>query len=123
MRFITAFTFLAVALVVFFAPSKASAAQYVQITEPFVNVYAELNPKSQVIKMVKKGDRLELNYPGVSWYNVKIRDRDGWVESRAGRVVEGSDTLTLVLSIVLIIVLVAGATYGAVFFIRKQKTV
>jgi uncharacterized protein YraI len=123
MRFLTAISLFAVVLVVFFSPCKAAANQYVQISDPFVNVYAELDPKSPVIKMAKKGDRLELNYAGASWYNVKIRDKDGWVERRAGRLVEGTDIFSYALSIVLILIALIGTIYGVSMRIKKQKTV
>ena len=57
MRFITLSFALAMFLLISFSPTKAVAAQqYVEITEPFVNVYEFLDPKSTVLSMVKKND-------------------------------------------------------------------
>jgi SH3-like domain-containing protein len=104
-----------------FSPAIA-AAQYVQISDPFVNVYEQLNPKSNVLKMVKKGDRLELDFAGDKWYKVKIGDQIGWVERTAGHVVEGTNVFSTVLSIVLIVALLAGTIYVVARYINKQKT-
>lgn len=109
-------------MVMCFFPVKTAATQYVQISEPFVNVYEQLDPKSNVLKMVKKGDRLELDFAGDKWYKVKIGDQIGWVERQAGSVVEGSNSFSTVLSIVLIGILLAGTIYVVAWYIKKQKT-
>lgn len=122
MRFITLAGIAAVFSIAFFSPSKAAAMQYVQISDPFVNVYEKLDPKSSVLKMVKKGDRLELIYPGPIWYQVKVGDNIGWVERKAGVVVEGSNILSIVLSIAVVLVLLLGTIFGVMAYIKKQKT-
>jgi hypothetical protein len=122
MRFITASSLAAVVLLVCFSPFKAAATQFVQISEPFVNVYELLDPKSTVVKMVKKGDRLELIFAGTSWYQVKVRDQTGWVERKAGVIVEGADAFSYALSIALILIALIGTIYGVVVYIKKQKT-
>ncbi|MGA2506708.1 MAG: SH3 domain-containing protein [Chitinispirillaceae bacterium] len=121
MRFITATGIVAALSVLFFSPAKAAATQYVQISEPFVNVYEQLDPKSNVLKMVKKGDRLELDFAGDKWYKVKVGDQIGWVERTAGDVVEGSNSFSTVLSIVLIGILLAATIYVVTLYIKKQK--
>ena len=122
MRFITLAGIAVIFSVVFLSPFKAAAAQYVKITDPFVNVYEKLDPKSNVLKMVKKGDRLDLLYPGPIWYQVKVGDNIGWVERKAGTVVEGTSVLSTVIPIALIIVLLSGTIYGVAAYIKKQKT-
>jgi SH3-like domain-containing protein len=121
MRFITATGIVAALSVLVFSPAKAAATQYVQIAEPFVNVYEQLDPKSNVLKMVKKGDRLELDFAGDKWYKVKVGDQIGWVERTAGNVVEGSNSFSTVLSIVLIGILLAATIYVVTVYIKKQK--
>ena len=113
----------AVLAMILFSPSAASAAsQFVKITEPFTNVYERLDPKSTVIKLAKKGDRFDLIYAGPLWYQIKVQDQIGWVERKAGRVVEGTGLFSMVISIVLIVVLVAGTFYAVSSYIKKQKT-
>ncbi len=122
MRFFPVSALAAMFCAVCFSPLKATATQYVQISDPFVNVYEKLDPKSSVLKMVKKGDRLELIYPGPIWYQVKVGDNIGWVERKAGSVVEGNGIFSTVLSIALILVALAAMVYGVSVFIKKQKT-
>jgi hypothetical protein len=122
MRFITLAGIAVIFSVVLLSPFKAAATQYVKITDPFVNVYEKLDPKSNVLKMVKKGDRLDLLYPGPIWYQVKVGDNIGWVERKAGTVVEGTSVLSTVLPIALIIVLLSGTIFGVSAYIKKQKT-
>jgi len=122
MRLITLAGIAVIFSVVFLSPFKAAATQYVKISDPFVNVYEKLDPKSNVLKMVKKGDRLELIYPGPIWYQVKVEDNIGWVERKAGSVVEGTNILSTVFPIALIFVLLSGTIYGVAAYIKKQKT-
>jgi len=105
-----------------FAPFKAAAAQYVKITEPFVNIYERLDPKSNVLKMAKNGDRLELDFAGDKWYKVKIHDQTGWVERTAGKVVEGNSIVSTVVSFLLVLLIGGGTIYVVTMYIKKQKT-
>jgi hypothetical protein len=124
MRWITVSSMVAMFLVMCFSPSPSQAAgEYVQITEPFVNIYQFLDPKSKVVKMAKKGDRLELIYAGTSWYNVKIGNETGWVERKAGTLQEKPDIVSPIMSIVLIVIALAGTIYGVTYYVKKQKTV
>jgi hypothetical protein len=122
MRSITLSISAATLAVLLLSPCKAAATQYVKISEPFVNVYEQLDPKSNVLKMVKKGDRLELDFAGDKWYKVRVGDQIGWVERKAGHVVEGTDVFSIVLSAVLVCMLVAGTIFVVASFIKKQKT-
>jgi hypothetical protein len=71
--------------------------------------------------MVKKGDRLELIYAGTSWYQVKVRDKIGWVERKAGFVIEGANIFSPIMSIVLIVLVLTGTIYGVSYYIRKNQ--
>ncbi|MBN1128262.1 MAG: hypothetical protein JXA71_04715 [Chitinispirillaceae bacterium] len=123
MRWITVSSMAAMFMVFCFSPFNApEASQYVQISEPFVNIYEYLDPKSTVIKMAKKGDRIELIYAGPSWYNVKIGTKTGWVERKAGFVTDKPSILMPVLSILLIIAVLGGTIYGVIYYIQKQKS-
>ncbi|MBN2037336.1 MAG: hypothetical protein JW768_11385 [Chitinispirillaceae bacterium] len=123
MRVITLSSMMAMVMVLCFSPQNASAAgQYVQITESFVNVYEYLDPKSKVIKMAAKGDRLELIYAGPSWYSVKVGSQNGWVERTAGKVIDRPSIFSPIISIILILIVLAGTIYGVSYYIKKQRT-
>jgi hypothetical protein len=123
MRFITVSFALAMSFLAFFSPTKAlGAQQFVEISEPFVNVYEFLDPKSTVLSMVKKNDRLELIYAGTTWYQVKIGAKQGWVERKAGHVVDGPSLLSPIISIIMIVLVLAGTIYGVSYYLKKQKS-
>jgi hypothetical protein len=122
MRFITVSGIAAVIAIICFSPINASAAQYVQITEPFVNVYERLDPKSNVVKTAAKGERFELIFAGDKWYNVKVKSQMGWVERKAGRIIEGRSVVPMLLTIALIVALVGGTLYVVITYINKQKS-
>jgi len=117
--------FLALAVILtgaFFAVSaeeEADAIRYVEVKKPFQNVYAKLDPKSEIIRQVKKGEYLELLSKGESWYKVKVDGKDGYLESKAGKVVnrKGAPVITLLLYIVLLL----GCAGGVVLYIKKQQ--
>jgi hypothetical protein len=110
--------------IVLLAPFSASAsAQHVLITEPFVNVYERLDPKSNVLVMAKKGDRFELLYAGPLWYQVNVKNQIGWIERKAGRIVQGKNLLPVILSIAVIFALLAATVYLVASHIKKQKSV
>ena len=111
----------AVLVAIGFCPSVAEAARYIQISEPFVNVYEVLDPRSDVLKMIKKGDRLEVVSVGTLWYEVKIGDKTGWVERRAGRLTEGKGGAFPIGSIALTFLLAGCAAYGTIFCINKKQ--
>lgn len=94
--------------------------KYVEVKKPFVNVYEYLDPKSTVIQQAKKGDYFELIYEGTSWYQVKTQSKVGWLEKRAGDIVEKANSFS-VFGILLLILICAGAFGGAGYFIYKQK--
>ncbi len=107
---------------VFFAVSAEDAEEvirYVEVKKPFQNVYTKLDPKSDIIRQVKKGEYLELLSKGESWYKVKVDGKDGFLESKAGKVVnrKGAPVITLLLYIVLLL----GCAGGVVLYIKKQQ--
>jgi hypothetical protein len=105
--------------------SYASDVRFVKIKKPYVNVYEFLDPKSKIMKQAKKGDYLELVYEGTSWYQVKVQDKVGWLERRAGVIVDNPGVTVLSIPVgtfVLFILLLLGTFAGATFFIYRQKT-
>lgn len=122
MRFAAIALMLVTSLFIITSNSQAAegATQYVAITEPFVNVYKDLDPKSEVIGTVHKGEHLELINTGDSWYQVKYRETTGWLEKRAGDVVNNPGSGTGVV-IIIVLLLVALAFGGVAFYIYKSK--
>lgn len=102
--------------------AKIDAAQYVKVSGSFVNVYEQLDPKSNVIKQARKGEYLELVYEGTSWFQVKVKDKIGWMEKRTGDVVDKPGSVVPIVLAGFVVLLMA--TGGAVFFvISRHKTV
>jgi hypothetical protein len=92
--------------------------QYVMVKKPSV-VYTRLDPKSEVIRMVKKGDYLELLSKGDLWFKVKVDGRVGYLETKTGKVVNrpGGKLITLLLYVVILL----GGAGGVVLYIKKQQ--
>ena len=106
----------------FVSPVQAAAEKYVEIQNSFVNVYEFLDPKSAVIKQAKKGDHYELVYEGKAWYQIKIKDKVGWLDKNAGIVVNNSQYLPIGIFIVFIVLLL-GTLSAVSVYIYKQKSV
>jgi hypothetical protein len=85
----------------------------------YANVYKQLDPKSEIIKQAKKGERLEMVYDGTSWYQVKVGKTIGWIERRSGDIVNSPNQFPVV-TVLLILLVIGGATGVAVYF-NKNK--
>ncbi len=105
-----------------FSTCQAASSRYVEIKEPFVNIYEFLDPKSNVIKQAKKGDHFELVYEGKAWYQIKIKDKVGWLEKNAGIIVNNPQYLPIGTFLVFVILLL-GTLVGVSLYIYKQKSV
>lgn len=119
MRFITLSGIIAL-FVVLGVSSVAQAEQYLLVEEPLAKVYKELDPKSSLIKQVKKGTYLELVYDGETWHKVKVDGQIGWIEKRAGKIVDKKGGLPLV-SILLFILLAGGTIVAVLMFIQRNR--
>lgn len=120
MRFITLSCMMAL-FTVLCVSSQVQAGSFLLVEEPLAKIYKELDPKSPIIKQVKKGEYLELIYDGTSWHKVKVDGQEGWIERRAGKIVDKQGGVP-VMSILLLL-LVAGGTLGGVFYyISKNRT-
>jgi len=120
MRFVTISSLIAL-LTVLCVTSHVEAEGFVLVEEQLAKVYKDLDPKSPLIKQVKKGEYLELIYDGTSWNKVKVDGQEGWIERRAGKIVDKQGGVP-VFSI-LFFIIVAAATFGAVFYyIQKNRT-
>jgi hypothetical protein len=120
MRFLT-FSGIIALFVVLGVPSFAKAEEFLLVEEPLAKVYKELDPMSPLIKQVKKGEYLELVYEGESWHKVRVDGKIGWIERRAGKIVEKKGGIS-VISLVLLILLVGGTLGAVIFFIAKNRT-
>ena len=89
-----------------FAAGDDDEIRYVEIKKPFLNIYVKLDPKSDIIRQTKKGEYLELLSKGDSWYKVRVDGKDGFLESKAGRIVnrKGAPIITLLLYIVILLI-------------------
>jgi hypothetical protein len=101
--------------------SHADGMKFVQISNSLVNIYEFLDPKSNIIRVAKKGDHFELVFEGTSWYQVKVSDKVGWLDKKYGVVVDNPNPSYLGTFIIFTILLV-GTLAGVSYYIYKQKT-
>ena len=102
-----------------------AASQYVVIKKPFVSIYEYLDPKSEILVQASKNEHFELIYSGTAWYQVKVKDKVGWVEKSAGSIVDnpGYTFFSIPIGTLFFFLLLLIATItGASFLIYKQKT-
>ncbi|MBN1761015.1 MAG: SH3 domain-containing protein [Chitinispirillaceae bacterium] len=120
MRFITLSCMMAL-FTVLCVSSQVHATSYLLVEEPLAKIYKELDPKSPIIKQVKKGEYLELIYDGTSWHKVKVDGQEGWIERRAGKIVDKKGGVP-VGSIVLLLIVAFGTLGAAFYYISKNRT-
>jgi hypothetical protein len=105
-----------------FASNDEDVIRYVEVKKAFQNVYTKLDPKTDIIRQTKRGEYLEPVQEGLSggWYKVKVDGKEGYLEAKAGRIVnrKGAQLITLLLYIALL----AGCAAGVVLYVRKQQT-
>lgn len=106
-----------------FAQSDAETANtrigYLYITEPFANVYEKLDPMSPLIRQVKKGEYLELVYNGESWNKVKVDGKIGWIEKKAGKIV--NDTNSTPVGAIIFLLIIVGCAIVVVFLVNQKN--
>jgi hypothetical protein len=115
----------ALLLGVFTKQTSAAEPHYVQIKKPFANIYEYLDPTSKIVRQAQKNDYFELVYEGTSWYQVKIQEKVGWLEKRAGSVVatKGVTVFSMPINSFIIFLLILLVTFaGTSFYIYRQKT-
>jgi hypothetical protein len=112
------------ALICLFAAKAvfAEATKYVEVTTPFAKVYRYLDPKSEVLKLVKKGESYELVYEGTAWFQIKIKESVGWLDHREGKVIDAPRLLVSFWGLILFIILLLGTLGGVSYLIYRQKT-
>jgi hypothetical protein len=103
-------------------PLFAGSGTFVRVDKSLANVYEFLDPKSNIIRVAKEGDRFEMVFEGTSWYQIKVQDKVGWLEKKSGSVVSsqsGSNAVTWIA----ITILFLGTLGGVYYYIYKQKVV
>jgi hypothetical protein len=94
--------------------------QFVIVKVPYASIFKQLDPKSDIVEQAKQGDYLEVLSKGESWYLVKTKNAQGWIEKRSGEIVDrqGGHGFAIIIAILLLI----GTTGIVFYFISKQKT-
>ena len=125
MRFFSLPTCSALFVILTIMASRSNASQYVEVRKDFASIYEYLDPKSEIVMQANKNDHFELVYVGTSWYQIKVKDKVGWLEKNAGVVVDNPGVTffsipigTLFFFLLLLIATITGAS----FLIYKQKT-
>jgi predicted PurR-regulated permease PerM len=116
--------FLCIFCVGFFSGVQAKDNLLVEVQKPYANIYEYLDPTSNIIRQAKLGEHLELVYEGTSWYQVKTRGRFGWLEKRAGKVVDNPSRFLNSVSyssVIIFLVLIAATLGGVTYYILRQK--
>lgn len=101
--------------------SLALAGKYLLVEEQLAKVYKDLDPKSPIIKQVKKGEYLDLIYDGTSWNKVVVDGQEGWIERRAGKIVDRQGGVP-VAGIIFFLIVAGGAIGGTIFYIQRNRT-
>lgn len=110
---------------VFSTPVHAGDGGFVQIRRPFANIYEYLDPQSRILEQAKKNSYYELVYEGTSWYQIKVGGKVGWIEKRAGAVVDRRGVTVFSIPVgtfLLFLLLLIGTIGGASLLIYRQKT-
>jgi hypothetical protein len=108
-----------------FAWAAENQSKYVEVKKPFANVYEYLDPKSKIIQQAKRGEHFELIYEGTSWYQVKIRKEAGWLEKRAGKIVDSPQYVVSSINstaFLIFFVVMMGALAAFSFVILKNRS-
>ncbi len=94
---------------------KKENTKYFEVKTPIANVYKALDPKSEIIKQVMVGERLEIIGEGTSWHNVLVDSKSGWIENQAGKIVHGKKGFP-VFSFLFLLIIIGGT--GAFVYLR-----
>ena len=85
------------------AQEKKEKEKYFEVKTPIANVYKALDPKSEIIKQVMVGERLEVIGEGTSWHNVLVDSKSGWIENQTGKIVYRKSSVFRFLFLLLLI--------------------
>jgi uncharacterized protein YgiM (DUF1202 family) len=124
MKFLKIFVASCILLSLAASSSYAEAKKYVLVNNSFVIVYKDLDPKSMVLGQANKGEHLELIAEGDSWFKVKFKNGEGWLEKRSGIVVNNSGNNSTTGIIIILFLIAICATVIAMFVYKyKIKTI
>lgn len=97
------------------AQEKNEKTKYFEVKTPIANVYKALDPKSEIIKQVMVGERLEIIGEGTSWHNVLVDSKSGWIENQTGKIVYSKKSFP-VFKFLFLLLLICGT--GAFVYMR-----
>jgi len=97
------------------AQEKKEIKKYFEVKTPIANVYKALDPKSEIIKQVMVGERLEVIGEGTSWHNVLVDTMSGWIENQTGKIVNSKKGFP-VFSFLFLLLLIGGT--GAFVYMK-----
>jgi hypothetical protein len=100
--------------------THASATKFIKVDSPLANIYEFLDPKSNIIRVAKRGDHFPLVFEGTLWYQIKVQDKVGWLDRHAGTVVNDATTSDAG-TFIMVTILLLGTLGGVSFYIYKQK--
>ena len=95
--------------------------KYFEVKTPIANVYKALDPKSEIIKQVMVGERLEVIGEGTSWHNVLVDSKSGWIENQAGKIVHSKKSFPI-FSFLFFLLLLGGTGAFVYMKITNVKT-
>lgn len=93
---------------------------YLKVTVPFVNIYAQLDPKSEIVRQTKKDEFFKISKLGETWAMVEVDGKQGWIEQKYGKVVKSDGGVSGIL-VTFIIIIVIGVGVGGYLFLNKAK--
>ncbi|NLL14530.1 MAG: hypothetical protein GX267_14090 [Fibrobacter sp.] len=103
------------------AQEKNEKTKYFEVKTPIANVYKALDPKSEIIKQVMVGERLEIIGEGTSWHNVLVDSKSGWIENQAGKIVHSKKSFPI-FSFLFFLLLLGGTGAFVYMKITNVKT-
>ncbi len=103
------------------AQEKKEKTKYFEVKTPIANVYKALDPKSEIIKQVMVGDRLEIIGEGTSWHNVLVDSKSGWIENQTGKIVDSKKSFP-VFPVLFLLLLIGGTGAFVYLKITNAKT-
>lgn len=93
---------------------------YLKVTVPFVNIYAQLDPKSEIVRQTKKDEFFKISKLGETWAMIEVDGKQGWIEQKYGKVVKSDGGISGIL-VTFIIIVIAGIGIGGYLFLNKAK--
>jgi len=75
--------------------------KYFLVTENSSKILAYVSPESPIIAMARKNETYPLIYTGTLWGKIKYQDTSGWIDLRAGKIVDTPSSAKIVSKMVI----------------------